>query len=227
VVLLRRWLKAHWLSVVAHVGALVPLGQLGAGVFGGFRLDPVGQATALTGRAALALLLLSLSCTPLAIITGYRAVMRVRRALGLYAFLYAGLHLLVFVGWDYRFAWRLLGPALVGQRFIVAGLVAFLILLPLALTSTRGWQRRLGAGWRWLHRAVYAAAVLAALHLIWLKKDWSEALGPTLGLALLLALRLPPVRAAVENARARLSGHRGRIPETLADTEGADARGEQ
>ncbi len=184
----------------------MPLGRLLAGLLGGFRLDPVGQATALTGRAALALLLLSLSCTPLAIMSGYRDVLRVRRPLGLYAFLYAGLHLLVFAGWDYRFAWRLLVPALVRQRFIVVGLAAFLILSLLALTSTRGWQRRLGAAWRRLHRAVYAAAVLAALHVVWLKKDWSEALGPTLGLAVLLLVRLPPVRRAIERTRARLLG---------------------
>ncbi len=199
-----RWLREHWLQVVVHVGALLPLVWLVWSFWRGlYSIDPVRQSTTLTGRSALVLLLLSLGCTPLASVIGQAAVLKVRRALGLYAFLYAGVHLLIFIGLDYGFEWRLVGPALL-QRFVMPGLAALVLLSALAITSTRGWQMRLGRAWTWLHRLAYLAGALVVAHVMASKKDWREALAPAVVLAVLLVLRVPPLRRAIVTARRRL-----------------------
>ncbi|MDY6874805.1 MAG: protein-methionine-sulfoxide reductase heme-binding subunit MsrQ [Chloroflexota bacterium] len=159
-----------------------------------------------TGRAALILLVLSLACTPIDIVFGFKKVLRVRGMLGLYAFMYASLHLLTFVGWDYGFDLDSLGPAIFDQRFVLAGFVAFLLLLPLAITSTRGCQKRLGRNWKRLHRLVYLAGILAILHFLWLVKDPREPLRYGAIVALLLIVRIPLVKKAIRRARSgRLS----------------------
>ena len=159
----------------------------------------------LTGRTALVLLLLSLACTPLSTLTGYKGVVRVRRALGLYAFLYVGLHFLTFVWLDYRLDLKLLLRAILDQRYVLVGLAAGLILLALALTSTKGWQKRLGRNWKRLHRWVYLAGILAVVHFLWLVKDIRLPLRYAAVLAALLVLRLPPVRRGISRARRRLA----------------------
>jgi sulfoxide reductase heme-binding subunit YedZ len=131
------------------------------------------------------LLVLSLACTPANRLLGWRWATGLRRPLGLYAFFYAVLHLLVFVAVDYGFDVGLIGQAIAEKRYVLAGLASFLLLLPLALTSTRGAQRRLGRWWRQLHRLVYPAAILAVLHFLWLSKTARE---PLLYGAVLLAL---------------------------------------
>ena len=112
-----------------------------------------------------------------------------RKALGLYAFLYASLHLLNFVGLDYGFDLGFIAQdALLDKPYILAGLLALLILLPLAITSTRGWMKRLGRNWKRLHQLVYGAGVLAVLHFFWQAKV-AERWEPLLyGLALALLL---------------------------------------
>jgi sulfoxide reductase heme-binding subunit YedZ len=129
----------------------------------------------------------------------------VRRALGLYAFLYASVHFAIFVGLDYGLDLDLIPQAIFDQRYVVVGFAAGLILLALAITSTKGWQKRLGRTWTQLHRLVYLAGVLVIVHFLWLVKDIREPLRYGALLALLLALRLPPVRRAVSRARHRLS----------------------
>ena len=117
-----------------------------------------------------------------------------RKPLGLYSFLYVSLHLLVFVGLDYGLDGRLIGLAIAEKRYVLAGLVSFLLLLPLAATSTRAAQRRLGRWWRRLHWLVYPAAIAALLHFLWLSK---VARVPLLAAALLLVLllvRIPLLR---------------------------------
>jgi sulfoxide reductase heme-binding subunit YedZ len=131
--------------------------------------------------------------------------MRVRRALGLYAFLYVSVHFFVFAAWDYGFDLRLLGPAIFSQRFVLPGLVAGLLLLSLAITSTRRFQRRMGSKWKRLHRLAYVAAALAVLHFFWLVKDTRRPLLYGAVLALLLLVRLPIVRRAFIKLRRRLS----------------------
>jgi sulfoxide reductase heme-binding subunit YedZ len=198
-------LRTQWLRVVVHVGALVPLAWI-VWAYGQnlFLVDPVREITTLTGKTAIILLMLSLACTPINTLFGFKQVLRVRRALGLYAFLYVALHFLTFVGLDYGFDVDLLGEAIFEQRYVVVGFAAGLVLLALALTATKGWQRRLGKGWKRLHRLVYVAGVLAVVHFLWLVKDIHEPLRYAVVLAVLLVLRIPRVRKAVSNFRYRL-----------------------
>ena len=172
-------------------------------------VDPVNTINNATGRAAIVLLLLSLAATPANTIFGFRKGLTVRKALGLWAFLYASFHLLNFVGLDYGFDLGfMLQDAVLNKPYILAGSLALLILLPLALTSTRGWMRRLGRNWKRLHQFVYGAGVLAVLHFLWQAKAaerW-EPLLYGLALALLLVVRIPMVRRRIVAVRTRLTG---------------------
>jgi sulfoxide reductase heme-binding subunit YedZ len=214
--------RARWFSILVHAGALLPLASL---VWdwrrGGFLADPVQEVENRTGQTALILLLLALACTPLDALFGFKGVLRVRRALGLYAALYAALHFLTFVGLDYGFRFDLLGPALLDQRFVLVGLAAGLILLALAVTSTRGWQRRLGRSWKRLQRFVYAAGILAVVHFAWSVKDMRVPLRYGAVLALLLVLRLPPLRRAFGLVRSRLA--RKERPQSPSAASGLDS----
>jgi sulfoxide reductase heme-binding subunit YedZ len=195
--------KWRWLLVLTHVAALMPLALLlWDYATGQLSFNPIREITLRTGRYALFLLVLSLACTPVRILTGWSPVIRLRRPLGLYAFLYAALHLLIFVGLDFGFNLSLIWGELIQRRFIQVGLIAFLILLPLALTSTRYWTRKLGKNWVRLHRLVYIAALLALLHFLWLVKgDIRRPLAYSAVVVLLLAIRTPPVRRAIVNLR--------------------------
>lgn len=209
---LKRRFNVHWLQIVVYLGSLAPLAWLiWAYTQDLFLVDPVREITTLTGKAAITLLLLSLACTPFITLTGYKPVARVRRALGLYSFLYAGLHFLTFIGLDYGFDVEFIQQAILEQRYVLAGTAAGLILLALALTSTKGWQKRLRKNWKRLHRLVYLAGVLAVAHVVWLSKDFSEPLRYVLILALLLTLRLPPLRRAVSSARQRVKTQTNRL----------------
>jgi sulfoxide reductase heme-binding subunit YedZ len=207
------WLRKNWLRLVVHVGALLPLAWgLWHAANGLFLVDPIKEITTLTGRSALILLILSLACTPLNTLLNYYPIIRVRRALGVYAFLYAALHFLTFVGLDYAFDLGLVGAAIFEQLYVVVGFSAGLILLVLALTSTRGWQRRLRKNWKRIHRLVYLAAPLVIVHYVWLSKDWREPLRYGAVVALLLALRLPWIRASLGRARRRAAPTRLKQP---------------
>lgn len=187
--------RTGWLRLAVHGLALLPLGLLllDAGL-GRLSVNPIQDLTLRTGKAALVLLMLSLACTPLNLLLGWKWVLALRKPLGLYSFLYVCLHLLVFAVVDYGLELELIGQAISEKRYVVAGFASFLLLLPLALSSTRAAMRRFGRWWRRLHRLVYAAAALAVLHYLWLAKVWREpALWGAL-LLVLLALRLPSVR---------------------------------
>ena len=194
---------ARRLRTLTHVGALAPLAAL---LWMAWRDHlgpvPVAAATRLLGRYALALLLLSLAPTAMRILTGDDAVMVTRRPLGLYAFLYAALHVLAFTGLDFGFDLGLLAAVIGESRREMVGLGAFLILAALALTSVPSLAKRLGKSWRWLHRGVYVAAGLVVLHFAWNYKElrtWPILSGVTL--LLLLAWRLPPVARLAEHHR--------------------------
>jgi methionine sulfoxide reductase heme-binding subunit len=154
------------LHLGVHLAAWLPLLWWGWSYWQGeLGLNPVRELTLRTGKGALIFLLLSLTCTPLRLMFGWQWVMRVRRALGLYAFLYAAIHLLVFVGLDYGFELAFAFEAMLMNQFIWVGLAAFLILIPLALTSNKRSFQWLGVQrWQLLHRLSYLAAVLAILH---------------------------------------------------------------
>jgi sulfoxide reductase heme-binding subunit YedZ len=199
-------LKARWLQILTHVAALLPLARLAWEYWQGrlFIVDPVQEITTRTGKTALILLVLSLACTPINIVFGFKQVLRLRRALGLYAFMYATLHALTFVGLDYGLDPELIGQAIFDQRFVLVGFATFLLLLPLAVTSTRGWQKRLGKNWRRLHRLAYLAGILAVVHFAWSVKDMAEPLRYGAIVALLLVMRIPWFRRVLSNLRSQL-----------------------
>ena len=183
------------LPILIHIGALLPLVIMIWGFFDNQFFNPIQELTFRTGRYALHLLILSLACTPLNTLFGWRWAISVRKLLGLYAFMYAALHFSIFVGLDYGFNWELLLEAIFEKRYALVGFSAFLILLPLAVTSTKGWMKRLGKRWKRLHQWVYLAALLVIVHFIWLVKgDIQRPLIYGAVVLLLLAFRLPPVR---------------------------------
>jgi sulfoxide reductase heme-binding subunit YedZ len=197
-----RKLKARWLQILTHVGALLPLAWLLWETWQGqFIVDPVKEITTRTGKTALILLILSLACTPVNTIFGFKQVLRVRRPLGLYAFLYVGLHFLTFLGLDYGFDLDLIRRDILDQRYVWVGFATGLLLLPLAITSTKGWQKRLGKSWKRLHRLVYVASILDIVHFVWLTKDLREPLRYGGVVVLLLIVRFPAIKRAISNAR--------------------------
>ncbi|MCA3452894.1 MAG: protein-methionine-sulfoxide reductase heme-binding subunit MsrQ [Rhodobacter sp.] len=170
---------------------LVPLAVLvWRGLSGGLGIDPVKTLEHQLGLTALQLLLAGLVVTPLRRWTGVNLI-RYRRAIGLLAFLYAALHLLVWLWLDLQLRWSEIGADLVKRPYVIVGMLGFACLVPLAMTSN-GWSvRRLGAAaWQRLHRLAYAAVLLAALHYLLLVKVWSaEPLLYALAAAGLVALR--------------------------------------
>ena len=192
--------RALLVRLSVHAGALYPLAQLiWDGLTRRLTVNPIQAITQRTGITALTLLLITLACTPLNTLLGWRWTVPPRRTLGLYAFFYALLHVSTFTT-DYFFLvdpgirWQVLTEQLVEKRYIIAGVGAFLLLVPLAITSTKGWQRRLGRRWRLLHRAAYVSAGLAVVHFLWNAKGGGDRNEPLLYgaiLAVLLVLRLP------------------------------------
>jgi len=191
------------LQILTHVAVLVPLALIVWDYTQGrLSANPIQAITLRTGKVALVLLVLSLACTPINTLFGFKSALRVRRALGLYAFMYAGLHLLIFTGLDYQFDFGLLWADVAEKRYIVVGLAAFLILLPLAVTSTKGWMKRLGKTWKNLHKLVYLAGLLAVTHFVWqVKSDIREPLLYGIVVVLLLIARIPGVKRFLSQMR--------------------------
>lgn len=186
-----------------HAAGLFPLAWLIFDFWFGFLgPEPVRAMILRTGKAAIIMLTLSLACTPANIFFGWKQAVLVRRALGLYAFMYVCLHLLLFVGLDYGFMMRLVVEEIILRRYAVVGFAAFLLLIPLALTSTKAAQRRLGKRWKTLHKLVYLIAGLAVIHYVWLVKN-AYAQPFLFGgiIALLLFVRLAPVKQFIGQAR--------------------------
>ena len=180
-------------KTLVHLAALTPLAILlwqmwGVAKTGSNALgaDPVAEIQQRLGLWALRFLMLSLVITPLRQLTGWNVLVRFRRMLGLYTFAYASLHFAAYLGLDLRGYWLQVFEDIVKRPYITVGFLAWLLLVPLAITSTTGWIRRLGRNWARLHKAVYVIAVLAVLHFWWLvKSDISE---PALYAAIAAAL---------------------------------------
>jgi methionine sulfoxide reductase heme-binding subunit len=152
-------------KVVLFLGALVPQALLIRGaLIGDLGVNPAETIQLETGRWAFKFLLLSLAVTPVRRITGWNPIIQFRRMLGLFAFFYAFCHFAAYWSFDLGFAFAAMIGDVLKRPFIAFGFAALLLMLPLALTSTRGWIRRMGKRWTQLHRLVYVAAVLAALH---------------------------------------------------------------
>ncbi len=194
------WSK-NWLFWLVNMLAAIPLLLLAWDWYrGALGFNPITEITHRTGTTAVQLLLLCLACTPIITFTGWRQPATVRKSLGLWAFVYASFHLLNFVGLDYGFDFGfILLDGLPTKPYIVVGLLAFLLLVPLAITSTKGWQRRLGKKWKSLHKLVYVVGVAAIVHFFWAVKaadNWEPALYG-IALTLLLVARIPAVRRKV------------------------------
>jgi sulfoxide reductase heme-binding subunit YedZ len=165
-------------------GALT--GDLGA--------NQVERVTDVTGEWGLRLLLLTLAVTPLRHLTGWTWLQRFRRMLGLFVFFYVSLHFLTWVWLDQELSMARIVEDIAKRPYVTVGFTAWLLLVPLALTSTRGMMRRLGRRWQRLHRLVYVIAALGVLHYLWLvKADLMEPLLYAVVLAVLLALRWRPL----------------------------------
>jgi methionine sulfoxide reductase heme-binding subunit len=194
------------LQLVLHVLSLLPLAVLiWDGLHDHLTVNPIQEITNRTGLTALALLVVSLACTPANTLFGFKQALKLRRPLGLYAFMYAGLHFLTFSVLDYGLDWGLIQETIVEKRYVLVGFAALLLLTPLAITSTKGWMRRLGKRWKRLHGLVYLAVPLAVLHFVWLvKADIRVPLQYGAVVVLLLVLRIPRVRAYMSGLRYRL-----------------------
>jgi sulfoxide reductase heme-binding subunit YedZ len=179
---------------------------------GNLSANPIQELEQRTGRHAITLLVLSLACTPLNTLFKWPEPLKRRRALGLYAFMYATIHVLIFLHLDYGLAWSLIAQTIFEKPFIIMGVISFLLLIPLAWTSFDIWKKRLGKNWKRLHQVVYLIAPLVVLHYAWSKKGdffalQGEIVRPLIyGLivVLFLILRIPQVRKAVASLRDRI-----------------------
>jgi methionine sulfoxide reductase heme-binding subunit len=176
---------------------------------GNLTANPIEHITLTTGFWSLALLMATLAVTPVRRLTGLNELVRYRRTLGLFAFFYAMLHFLTYILLDRFLEFGEIGADILKRPYITVGFAAFLLLVPLALTSTRSAIRRLGRRWITLHRLVYPAAALAVLHFYWKKSSKADIREPLIFagiLAVLLLLRLYRGRRRVAPAATRAAG---------------------
>jgi len=174
--------------------------------------DPVQYLERRTGHHAVALLILSLACTPLNTLFKWSELIKRRRALGLYAFMYATIHVLIYLDLDFGLAWSFIIQNFTQDPRLIVGLTAFVLLIPLAWTSFDIWKKRLKKNWKRLHQAIYIIAPLAVLHFAWNKKgnvfvaqgDVAQPLIYGLIVIALLVMRIPRVRRGIVFLRDRI-----------------------
>jgi len=182
----------RWLKVGVFIAALGPLVYLVFGVFAdALGANPIDAITDETGTWTLRFLALTLLVTPLRKWTGWNALIRFRRMVGLFAFFYGTLHLLTYLVLDQFFAFDEIVADIVKRPFITVGFTAFVLMIPLAVTSTAGWIRRLGGKrWNLLHKLVYVSAICGVVHYWWLvKADITRPARYAVIVAILLAAR--------------------------------------
>jgi len=183
----------RWIKVGIFIACLLPLGRLGWGAYTqNLGANPIEKITHTTGDWTLSLLLVTLSVTPLRKLLGVPALIKFRRMLGLFAFFYACLHFTTYIWLDKFFNFHEMLVDVAKRKFITVGFTAFVLLIPLALTSTKGWIRRLGGKrWQALHRLIYVSAIAGVIHYLWLvKADIRKPLEYGAVLALLLGYRV-------------------------------------
>src|SRR4051812_25110299 len=179
-------------KIVLFLAALVPVALLVRGMLTGtLGVNPAETIQLQTGRWALKFLLLSLAITPIRRLTKWNPIIQFRRMLGLFAFFYAVLHFSAYFAFDLSFAIDTMVTDVLKRPFIALGFAAFLLLIPLAVTSTKGWIRRLGRNWTRLHRLVYVSAILAVIHFAWKVKVFTgDPVWYAVALAVLLLFRV-------------------------------------
>jgi sulfoxide reductase heme-binding subunit YedZ len=181
-------------------------------VTGNLSPNPIQDLEQRTGRHAITLLVLLLLCTPINTIFKWSEPLKRRRALGLYTFMYAVVHVVIFADLDYGLAWSRLIQEMIEKPRLLAGLVAFVLLIPLAVTSFDIWKIRLGKNWKRLHQVVYFIAPLVVLHYLWSKKGdilslQGEVVKPLmygLIIAIFLIFRIPRIRKALASFSSRM-----------------------
>ncbi len=181
-----------WLKPLVFILCSIPAGQLAYQAWiGDLGVNPIEFITRFTGSWALIILIASLAVTPLRRMTGWNELIKFRRMLGLFAFFYALLHFSTYLVLDLFFDFRAIGKDILKRPYITAGFIAFVVMIPLAITSSAAMIRRLGKRWQQLHRLVYLAAIAGVIHFYWLvKADISRPAQYGAVLALLLAFRL-------------------------------------
>ena len=181
------------LKVFVWVAALLPFAWIVAGAFlGWLGVNPIEKVTHVTGLTTLTLLLVTLAVTPFRRISGWNPVIQLRRPLGLFAFFYASVHFMIWMALDLGFQLSWVWEDIMERPYITVGFSAFVLLMPLAATSTKGWIRRLGRRWTSLHRLVYVAATLGVIHFYWLVKSDTRLPVVFAGILLFLfAVRVP------------------------------------
>jgi len=181
-------------------------------VTGNLSANPIQDLEQRTGRHAITLLVLSLLCTPLNTLFKWSEPLKRRRALGLYAFMYATIHVVIFGALDYGLAWSRLIQEVIEKPRLVVGMIAFALLIPLAITSFDIWKKRLGKNWKRLHQVSYLIAPLVVLHYLWSKKGdvlslQGEVVKPLIYgiiIAIFLIMRIPPIRKALVSFSTRM-----------------------
>jgi len=202
----RRWVGAAKVGVI--VLAIVPVARIGFQLFTDqLGANPIAEAMNRLGWWTLSWLLLSLAMTPLQIVSGAAWPIALRKTLGLVAFAYATMHVSVYLGLDQFFDFREIFRDIVKRKFITVGFLAWVLLIPLAVTSTSKMVKRLGARrWKRLHQLVYVAAPLGVIHFVWrVKSDLREPLIFAAALAILMAVRLKKRRSAATASRPRVA----------------------
>ena len=186
-------LTSKWMKVFVFILCLLPLGLLvWRAVHADLGANPIEFITHTTGDWTLRFLIFTLAITPLRKILHLPQLIRFRRMLGLFAFFYACLHFSTWIGLDKFFNWAEMWKDVQKRRFITVGFTGFVLMIPLALTSTAGWIRRLGGKrWQMLHRAIYLSAIAGVIHYYWLvKSDTRKPLRYAFIVGILLAWRL-------------------------------------
>jgi sulfoxide reductase heme-binding subunit YedZ len=181
------------IKVIVFLLALLPFLNLAYGVGTGQAIDPIAYLTHGSGDWALYLLCATLAITPLRRLSGWNWLVRLRRMLGLFVFFYAFVHFLTFFWFDHGFDLAAMWKDVLKRPFITVGFIAFVMLVPLAATSTKGMIRRLGRRWTQLHRLIYPVAALAILHYWWMKSGKHDFEQPIIWgtiVVLLLGLRV-------------------------------------
>lgn len=186
--------KKGWAAIktIVFILSLMPFGWLAYGAINDeLGANPIEALHFGFGDWALRFLCIGLALTPIKTLTGQSWPMRFRRMMGLFTFFYASLHLLVFIVLDLSFSWEAFKDEVPKSPYILMGLLTFLLLLPMAVTSTKRMQKRLGRSWLTLHRLVYVAGLTALVHYFWLvKSDYTEPLIYAVVIGVLLGIRI-------------------------------------
>ncbi len=185
-------LNQIYIKRLIFIVSLWPVSSLGFAIFlNNLGANPVEFIERHFGKWALIFLCLTLSMTPLRRITHMNQWILYRRMLGLFTFFYATVHLLCYIGLDYHFAWIDIKNDIIKHRYVLVGFLGWLLLLPLAITSSDKMMRKLKFNWKRLHRLIYLIAILGVLHFLWLvKKDITEPLIYAFIIFILFLLRL-------------------------------------